>query len=358
MQRLSSVVRNKENTSNVEENTSTRSTPNKAPDIRLEINQDVLFLISRLVQGFTSKRRNHETSSNSQDLQIATPYLFSYDFGLNKNIRTATVKGSCLVKLKCFEGLKINKLKFEKISAFEVDRLENFNVTHLVLKDTNINIGILNKLICTLSPLSLDLINVQLVDKKHSRYEIELYSMIFKSKICCLGIENSFMPIDYFFKIVHKKSMKKFYYKNLNSMVKYCALGRSFSYFMVREIDLSGVFDPSWLSVEILSTDYNSVVLDNIQQIGSRIKFQWLENCTISTSMVKKFPRLSSIYFSKCIFEGISFYELINSQKHTLKYISLDNTDLPFDGVQYISQCIKECKVVFNSIAIKEYTAL
>lgn len=351
MQRLSSIARNKENSPGAQEREAASPMQSERSDACLEITHDILFLISNFTNKLTGDRRKPDSSL---DLQILTPHVFSHDFGLNKNLRNVSIRNSCLVKLRCFEGLKISRLEFEKASVFEFDRLEDVNVSHLVLKDISTDFETLSKLLCSLSPRSLDLVNVQLTGPRHPRCAAALYSEILRSRICSLGVENSFMPADRFFEIVQKKDMKKFYYRSLNSMVKYRALGQSFSYFAVREMDLSGFFDLSWLSVDVLSTDCNNAVLDNIWHAGSRVRFQWLENCKINASTIKKLPKLSSLYINRCVFEGMGFYELINSQKHSLRYISVENTDLPFDGAHYILQSTKDCRVVLNSIIMRE----
>ena len=253
MQRVSSIVKERENQENSENKTiNTIETTNNL----IEISPEILFLLSRYTNGLINNRLyagKNSNAKNPKNIRFCIPNRFSHDFGITKNIESLIIKSSCLVNLSYLEGLNIKKLEFEKIIAFEITNLQHINVLGLTLKNINITLDTLGKLISTLMPFSLELINIQLTDQTHSHQQIEFYKMILKSNIHDFHVENSFIPVDRFFEIINKKQINKFKYESNASIIKYRNMGCSFSYLMVRNLDLSKFYNPSWISVEILS---------------------------------------------------------------------------------------------------------
>jgi len=351
MQRLSSTPRNKENTPNGDE-----SKAKEAERIDpVEITPELLFLLSRYETGISNRYVSSKKESDSnlaKDLKIAAPCFFADTVELPRNLKVISIKNSCLIDIGCFEGLSLQKLEFENVLSFEISHLDRFSLQSLVLKDLSVNTERLQKMIEILSPKTLDLIDVRLRDPNNDVGRNKVYSAIEQSGICSLRVEDGFMPIDHFFSIVRYRNIKRFSYKHEDSLVKCRALGRGYSYFVVRKLDLTPFFDISWLDVDILSVDANPLVLSSIRPETTRTKFLWIENAKITMSLVTRLPKLTSIYVKGCVFEARSFYGLISTQRKALRYISFNIVDVPFDGMQYILGNIKECKVAFNSITL------
>lgn len=300
---------------------------------------------------YVNLKRDREVNI-AKDLKVVAPCFFADSMELPRNLKVISIKNSCLIDIGCFEGLVLERLEFENVLSFEISLLERFSLRSLVLKDTSIDSETLEKMITILSPKTLDLLSVRFKDPSRDAGRIQLYTAIEQSEICSLRVEDGFMPIDRFFMIIRHRDIKKFSYKHGDSLVKCRALGRGYSYFVVRKLDLARFFDVAWLDVDILSVDANPLVLSNINPDNTRTKFLWIEGVTITTHLVNRLPRLTSVYVKECIFEGRSFYGLISTQKGTLKYISFTGVDVPFDGMQYILSSIKRCKVAFNSITL------
>lgn len=347
MQKLSSIVKNRENQNNGDDN---NKRPRENTKILVGIHPEIVFLISRF------KFNNYEkylAVNKAKDITFCAPNRFSYDFTFYKKIRSINIKQSCLVNLNYFEGLEIKNLEFDKINTFEITNLKNIKVYKLSLRNINISLKNITNLIKIFSPKLLELSNIQLLDQKCIRQELKFYKMLLNLNLYDFQVENCFISSDRFFDFVCKKNIQKFKYEFNNTIVKYRNIGVGFSYFIVKNFQFSKFFNPLWLFVEIISTDFNKLILNNINKNNKRIKFLCLENIKLDTITIRSFPKLSSIYINNCDFENLSFYEFINSQKETLKFISFSNCNIPLDGISYIFQSINDCKVVNNSINIK-----
>lgn len=344
MQRLDSVFRNRKNTP--------KNQP-KEPEDKPEIHQDIHFLINGLFNktGLNSGKPR-SISNDPRYLLLNNIRILSSDFSFNKILRVVAIQNISMVNLSSFNGLFLNQLVFENIAHFQTGILKDFNLISLTFKKLAIGLDILRILISLSSPLELNLISVQRL-MTHSSDEFKLHATMAHSRIASLTIENSFIQLDHFLTVISRKNLQKFNYKNLNSIIRFRTLGRYFSYFMVKEIDISRYFTRSWLGVDVLRTDSNSIVLANLSQENSKIKFLWLENSRIPLNLIKRLPRLVSIYLNDCSFEDLGFYELINKQKETLRYISFDDVNVPFDGLEYIYKNTTDCKVFFNTHAVK-----
>jgi hypothetical protein len=353
MQRLSSISRAKENQQNNEEKGNKNSKESSKHIDSLKIPAEVVFLISRFNNKIKSSVKagfmTTKKCKTKNDLNIESPYRFTYDFYRNKRMNCVTVKNSCLIDLQYFKGVNIERLEFENITNFDICRIENAHISTLVLKGIKISLSDLNKLIFEISPSGLELINVSVTDQMCTGKNAEFIKTLYKLDLWFLNIEDSFLSAGCFFEIVHRKDIKKFQYKKGSSVVKYRNVGPTPSYLVVRCFEFFEYLNQDWLFVDMLSIDSISI-LNKIDQNNHNLKYLWLEDTVLNTSSIRKLPKLSSIYLKKCVFENLGFYELINTQKYTLEYISIDGTDIPFDAVQYINDNIKKCEVFYNSI--------
>ncbi|KAM0681535.1 hypothetical protein GINT2_000048 [Glugoides intestinalis] len=351
MQRLSSVNRKKEPI--IEEAQSLANFP-------LQINNNILFLISRLIgkrcflNNCLSRAEHESIKKATAELQIKTPYLVSHDFIPHNKLKSICIKGSHMVQVSCFEGLHLSRLEFDNISNFDIAILSCFDVTSLTFRNSTIHGEKLGKLIEVLAPKALHFDNVHTIKTENAYMETKVYSSIISAEIQCLSAENSFFTEEQFFSIVLRKSLKKFCFINKNSFVKHRSLGQYFSYFVLRNFDISRYLlkNLNWISVDILSIDNNNAVINNICHLNRRLQFLCLDNVCIDSNLVKRLPKLTSVHLNRCTFEGMSFYDFITLQKNSLRYISVMNVDLPLDSISYIHYHNKNCKVKINSTSL------
>lgn len=346
MQRLGSINRNKENKKNdIKEST----------QYNLEINNDLLFLISRIINHsvyIDSMSRSSRASSQrkqEKSLEIRTAYAIHYDFKRNRKSRCIILRDSMRLRIEDLDGLSLEKLELDNIADFELGFLKDFKLSTLIVKNTSISPEKFGLLIKTLSPKNLVMKNIQKPTNKDGEREDLFYRQIIDSSIQSLEVENCFVSEEHFFDIVNKKSLKKFKYQRRESIVKYRCLGPQFSYFLFRNFDITRQVNNNidWLSVEILSID-NSLVLTESVYNKNRIKFLCLESIKIDSNLARTLPKLVSLFLNKCTFASMGFYELINAQKNTLRYISFTSADIPLDGLNYIHKNIPSCKIMVN----------
>lgn len=350
MQKLGSTIRKRENP--LEDGEKDISKKKEEP---IEIAPDIMFVLSKYIAGPSNKYLNLKKwrePDTAKDLKIITPCFFRDTIDLPRNLRSISIKNSCLIDMGCFEGLMLEKLELENILSFEIAYLEKFALQSLILKNMSIEYEVLEKLVGILSPKIFDVISVRFREFSSDSVRNHFYTRLENTEIYSLRSEDSFFRPEHFFSVIRRRSIKRFCYKQGGSVVKYRALGFGYSYFMVRRFDLSPFFDSSWLDVDVLSTDRNSLVLSSIRPENTRTQFFWIENTTITSQIAKSLPKLKSLYIRDCVFEERNFYELIRTQKESLRYISFTGVDLPFDGIQYIQSTIKNCKVSFNSVTL------
>lgn len=348
MQRLSSINRKKEPI--IEETKS-------LVDLSLQISTDVLFLISRLIgkrvflKHDASRVKEDISKEITTELQVKTPYLFSHDFIPHNRLKSICIKGSRMVQISCFEGLNLSRLEFDNISDFDIAILRCFGLTSLSFRNSTIHGEKLGKVIEVLAPKALSLDKVQTIKTENAHMETKVYTSIICSEIQSLTVKDSLFTEEQFFSIVIRKCLKKFCFIKNSALVKHRSLGQYFSYFVLRKFDISKYLfkNPNWISVDILSTDNNSIVINNLCQLNRRLEFLCLDNVNIDSSLVKKLPKLTSVHLNRCTFEGMCFYDFIILQKDSLRYISFMNVDLPLDSITYIHYHNKSCKVKVNS---------
>lgn len=351
MQRLSSIGKKKEK--------SEVALLNRATALKIEPNNEILLEMCKSycrappLKKFKCSTTLKNTSKLYQTaFTIDIPYVFDFCFNFYVNLKKVTISNSRCVLLKSFAGMRLQTIEFIAVQEFEISDTKILSLDHLIFRDSCLNPNSLDKALKFFTPKSLSFYNCKLKDGiEHSEYKI--YSSICKSGLLSLCCVDSFISLNNFGGVIQELKLKKFYYKKQFNVLKYNALGSSFSYLVIKGLPLCMVDYIKDLStnVEMLSVDSSCNLLEILQNGPTQIKYLACENINITPSILNLLPHITSMTANGCDFQNLCFYDFINKNWKTLRFFALKETQVPLDGIAFVKNRLSDCVVQINRTA-------
>ena len=220
---------------------------------------------------------------------------FNLDIKFFRKLKTLEIKNSKKLYLSSLNNSSLDCLKLENLKHFSFDACYSIKIFKVVLRNMIVDYPNLINLITISNVKHLVFRNVKM-ENYSENLETEFYNSILKSKILSFDTRNSFVCFDLFRKIILNKKIASFHFRSNSDITAYKSIGTKLNYCVLKSNDQ--ILTASYFkTVEILCLISQNSLFALQFDIPFLIQIH-LENISIDSSIIKKFPKFKSAIFS------------------------------------------------------------
>lgn len=276
---------------------------------------------------------------------------FDMDVGPFVNLESLEVRNSRLFDPSVLNGTRVKRLKLHRVSrVVAAETLVHSSLQEIVLGELVISYRSLRRILSAPSLISVSLESVEVLECQD--WEAQLIddlkgiSRLRKVRMINMGVDPS-----KFINFCIPRALTYFLISDTSRYAKVRVGGVSTD--MLRTKNALENLHPLCLdsveSVHIKGTDVKHVVGMRFPLLKSLFMEQVVIDFGIFRGFYMKQPELVRLGFIECVFDHVSFYEIISHFRVSLMYLDLRLSNLPHDYVSYLQSKLVFCFVVLKN---------
>lgn len=275
---------------------------------------------------------------------------FDVDIGPFTSLELLRISESCVFDLSKINNTRVKRLELTGILKIRIAHYPvNVSLQEILLKDLSITYNILRSIVRTPLLVSISLENVEILGNGDWKLQLvddlKMASSLREIRMINMGIE-----LQCFSKLCKSMDLTCFLISDVNVHAEAVFVGRSVNTLRFHNSleHFKFVDFGTAESIYIKGTDIKHILGTSLPRLKSLCMKQVVVDSNAFRSLYLKHSKLFKLEFIECVFDHVSFYEIVSHFRESLKYLNLRCSNLPHDYLAFIQN-----KLVFCFVKLK-----